>query len=380
MNNPLPPGPEYGSRNLSDLLPSAAAALGAPGFDNVLGLPAASKYCIIMVDGLGHRLVKKHRGYLPFISKAELRHIIAAYPTTTACSLTTLSTGVPPGRHGVLGYDVYDPERDTVNNMLSGWDPNLDIPRWQPEPTVFQRLIGTGVNPVTVSMPRFADSGLTRASLHSSDYRGANSMPARVRTAIETLNEPGSQLVYLYFDETDVVGHRHGVDSANWRETAEEIDLWVRKFITGLNRTKAGAKTRVFLTADHGMLDVPESGRIDLALEPELMSSIHTTAGDPRFLQIFLKPGVDRDTVTAQLRQRWGDKAWVLEREQVLELGWFGQVPPRHRARLGDLLVAAHEPIAFFDTDRIGSRALAMVGQHGSLTAVEREVPLYQLN
>ena len=380
MSQPFPPGPEYGSRNLSDLLPSAAAALGAPGFSNVLDLPEASKYCIIMVDGLGHRLAKKHRGYLPFITKAEARHIIAAYPTTTACSLTTLGTGVPPGRHGVLGYDVYDPERDTVNNMLSGWDPSLDIPRWQPEPTVFQRLTGTGVQPITVSMPRFADSGLTRASLHSSDYRGANSMPARVRTAIETLNEPGSQLVYLYFDETDVIGHRYGVDSTHWREVAEEVDLWVRKFITGLNRTKAGAKTKVFLTADHGMVDVPESGRIDLAAEPELMNQVHTTAGDPRFLQIFLKPGVKQDAVRSLLEDRWGNKVWVLDRAQQLASGWFGEVPAAHRGRLGDLLVAAYEPIAFFDTNRVGTRALGMVGQHGSLTAVEREVPLYRLN
>ncbi len=380
MNAPFPPGPEYGSRNLSDLLPSAAAALGVAEFNNVLELPEASKYCIIMVDGLGHRLVKKHRGYLPFISKAEPRHIVAAYPTTTACSLTTLGTGLPPGRHGVLGYDVYDPERDKVNNMLSGWDPSLDIPRWQPEPTVFHRLAGTGVQPITVSMPRFADSGLTKASLHSSDYRGANSMPARVRTAIEALNEPGSQLVYLYFDETDVAGHRHGVDSVQWRETAEEIDLWVRKFVTGLNRTKAGPKTRVYLTADHGMVDVPESGRIDLAAETELMRHIHTTAGDPRFLQLFLKPGADPAEVRQLVAQGWGNKAWIVDREEMLQRGWFGEVPEAHRGRLGHLLIAAHEPIAFFDTDRIGPRSLNMVGQHGSLTAVEREIPLYRLN
>ncbi|MFC0580876.1 alkaline phosphatase family protein [Micrococcoides hystricis] len=380
MTQPLPAGPEYGSRNLADLMPSAAAAMGVTGLPNTLGLPSSSKYCIIMVDGLGHRLVKKHRGYLPFISKAEQRHIVAAYPTTTACSLTTLGTGVPPGTHGVLGYDVYDPDRDTVNNMLSGWDPTLDIASWQPAPTVFEQLLPTHVSPVTVSMPRFADSGLTRASLHSSDYRGANTMPARVRAAIEALNEPGNQLVYLYFDETDVAGHRYGVDSTQWREAAEEIDLWVRKFITGLNKTKAGAKTTVYLTADHGMLDVPESGRIDLAEESWLTDQLHTTAGDPRFLQLFLKPDVDPAALHAKLADRWGKHAWVVTKEQMLSEGWFGEVPPKHQARLGELLIAAREPIAFFDTPRVGERALGMVGQHGSLTPVEREVPLYRLN
>lgn len=376
----LPPEPQYGTNNLTDLLPSAAAALGAENFSNVLNLPAASKYCIIMVDGLGHRLVKKHRGYVPFIGKAEMRWINAAYPTTTACSLSSLGTGRSPGAHGIIGYDVYDPKRDTVNNMLSGWDPTLNVKQWQPEPTVFSRLAETDIKPITVSMPRFRDSGLTQASLSGSDYRGGASMPARVRTAIEALNEPGSQLVYLYFDEVDVAGHRFGVDSSQWRETIEEVDLWVRKFVTGLNKTTAGSKTRVFLTADHGMLDVEEQWRVNLADYPELMQQVRTTAGDPRFLQFFLKDPDHALAFQETLRALWGNKAWVLTKAEVLDAGWFGAFEHGHQDRVGDVIVAADAPIAFFDTDRVGTRALSMVGQHASLTPVEREVPLYRLN
>lgn len=47
--------------------------------------------------------------------------------------------------------------------------------------------------------------------------------------------------------------------------------------------------------------------------------------------------------------------------------------------RIGDVLILAREPIALYDLRRMKSSSLEVVGQHGSLTRAEREVPLLQL-
>jgi hypothetical protein len=39
-------------------------------------------------------------------------------------------------------------------------------------------------------------------------------------------------------------------------------------------------------------------------------------------------------------------------------------------------MIAARDAVAFYDTRRVPARALEVVGQHGSLTKAEREVPL----
>jgi hypothetical protein len=60
--------------------------------------------------------------------------------------------------------------------------------------------------------------------------------------------------------------------------------------------------------------------------------------------------------------------------------GLFGAVvDPSVLPRIGDLLIAAREPIALYDTRRTPAAALGVVGQHGSMTRAEREVPLLML-
>ena len=49
------------------------------------------------------------------------------------------------------------------------------------------------------------------------------------------------------------------------------------------------------------------------------------------------------------------------------------------RERIGDLLVLAAEDVAFLDGRRVKPAAFEMVGQHGSLTRAECEVPLLAL-
>ena len=39
-------------------------------------------------------------------------------------------------------------------------------------------------------------------------------------------------------------------------------------------------------------------------------------------------------------------------------------------------MIAARDALAFYDTRRVRPTALEVVGQHGSLTKAEREVPL----
>src|SRR5690606_24902977 len=106
----------------------------------------------------------------------------AAFPTTTAASLASLGTGAAPGAHGLVGYDVLDPDRDRVVNQLGGWDAAVDPRAWQPLPTVLERA-AEHVDVVTVSRQRFAGSGLTDAALRGGRFVAAEGPAARVSTA-----------------------------------------------------------------------------------------------------------------------------------------------------------------------------------------------------
>ncbi|WP_035748962.1 alkaline phosphatase family protein [Arthrobacter sp. 35W] len=380
----LPAAPGYGHASIADVLTSSAAAAGAPGFANTLQLPNAPRVCVVLVDGLGKALLKQRAAHAPFLrgvlGSDGGRHpatISSAFPSTTATSLTSLGTGVAPGLHGMVGYDVLDPDQDKVVNLLGHWDPGVDPLRWQPYPTVFERLDGH-LPSTTISLPKFASSPMTRAALRGSTFVGAATAHARTEAAAEQMAAHKNMLMYFYWAELDKAGHAHGSSSAQWEHQLEELDAAVKRLATQLP-----ADTLLLLTADHGMVDVAASARVDYSAHPELVAGVRHTAGEPRMVHLYLEPDAGeavRDALVAAWLARFGNKAWVLTRAQAIAAGFFGpEVRPEVAGRIGDVLIAAREPIAFYDTRRVNPSALEVVGQHGSITRAEREVPLLQI-
>ncbi|MGO4296070.1 alkaline phosphatase family protein [Glutamicibacter sp. MCAF14] len=372
----IPEAPKYGQATLTEILPSAAAAMGVPGFENVLGLAETKRVALIMVDGLGWNQLKSHLGHAPFLRSLFERgqKLGTGFPSTTATSLSSLATGLAPGQHGMVGYDVIDPAKRRVVNQLGGWPGDLDPKTWQTQPTVFEKIAEHGIHVATVSIPMFAKSALTRASLRGPKFVPANQPAARARATRTIFESHRNSLVYTYFNELDKTGHKFGVDSSQWRDTLEELDYIIKNLVS-----KLPEETTVLITGDHGMVDIPASQRIDYSEQPELVEGVELTSGEPRGAQLTFGAQAD-EACKLRVREAWqrayGTKAWVMSREEAIERGYFGEITPEHAARLGDLMILAAEPIAFYDGRRVAPMAFEMVGQHGSLTAGERFIPL----
>lgn len=377
---PLPLAPAFGSRSIAEVLTSAAASLGVPGFDNRLDLPPAKRVCVVLADGLGRNLLKQKTAHTPFLRSVMQAgqgkvpvSLDSAFPSTTAASLASFGTGLSAGQHGMVGYDVLDPDQDRVVNMLGNWDAGVDPRLWQPFPTVFELAAGH-VDVTTVSLPQFSSSAMTQAALRGGRFVTGTTSHARTGAAAEAMAGSGPSLMYFYVNELDKAGHRYGCQSPQWEHQLEELDATVKR----LNATLPPGTT-VLLTADHGMVDVPESQRIDYSAEAELIAGVRHTAGEPRMVHLYLEDGAG-DAGRARLldawRSRFGDRIWAFTRDEAIAGGLFGDVRPAVAGRIGDVMIAARDALALYDTRRVRPTALAVVGQHGSLTKAEREVPL----
>ena len=376
----VPPAPAFGRRSVAEVLTSAAGSLGVEGFANTLGLPAASRVCVVLADGLGRNLLKQKSAHTPFLRSVMQAGqgevpvwLDSTFPSTTAAALASFGTGLPPGQHGMVGYDVLDPAQDKVVNMLGNWDANVDPLAWQPHPTVFERAAGS-VTVTTVSLPQFGDSPMTRAALRGGNFVSAVTAHARTAAAAEAMAAPGPALMYFYVNELDKAGHRYGCPSEQWENQLEELDATVKRLNSSLP-----AGTTILITADHGMLDVPEQQRIDYAADPALIEGVRHTAGEPRMVHLYLDHPADagaRERLLAAWRARFGDRIWAFSREDAIAAGLFGALRPAVGPRIGDVLIAARDALALYDTRRVRPAAMEVVGQHGSLTKAEREVPL----
>lgn len=363
--------PAYRSRSLADVVPAVAGALGAPIGDlpSDLTLPDAPAYVVFLIDGMGAELLAAHADDAPFLSALADGQAVATagVPSTTATSITSLGTGLPPGAHGLVGYTSRVPGTDRLLNALA-WDQPVDPTEWQPHPTAFARARSAGVSVTVVNKREFAGSGLTVAGQRGGTYVGADRVGERVAAAVAAAVERPS-LTYVYESDLDWTGHRFGVASSQWRAQLTNVDLQAEQL-----REALPDSTRLLVVADHGMVDSPEESRIDVDERPELRDGVALLGGEARFRHLYCAGGAV-DDVAATWRGVLGEQALVLTRDEAIGRGWFGPTSSAVRPRLGDVVVAALGDLAVVSSVSFPHEA-SLVGLHGSLTSAEMLIPL----
>jgi predicted AlkP superfamily pyrophosphatase or phosphodiesterase len=365
--------PAYGSAGLVDLMPSIGAHLRVPGCsDDVLDLPAAERFVVVLVDGLGWSLLLRNARDVPYLASllGDGQPITAGVPSTTVTSLASLGTGLVPGEHGMVGYTSRVPSTGEILNGLT-WESDLAPRAYQAKPTFFERARAAGVAVSSVALQRFADTGLTEAALRGADfipYAEDSAASVRIRQTVAASRQGGRSLVYAYEREPDHSGHTHGCQSGEWRAELIAMDRHCQRL-----RAALPDDVRLVITADHGMLDIPIGHRIIAEDEPQLMAGVSALAGEPRFRQLY----VDQDRperVADRWRDRLGARAWVRTRDEAVDDGWFGTLDEDLRERYGHVLVAMRDDWAVMT--RQLPNELTLIGMHGSLTPAEMLVPL----
>lgn len=376
------PAPEYGTGALSDVIPAAVAGFAIPGMPATgLVLEPADRVCVFLVDGLGWELLLRHPEQAPYLTSllgtsrgGTGRPLTAGFPATTATSLASVGTGLPPGAHGLAGYTTLNPDTGQLMNQLR-WQPWTSPGVWQPHPTVFRLADAAGVATCQVSSPDFEHTPLTKVALSGGTFLGRLTGEERVDLAAERLAAADRALVYTYYSELDAMGHRHGVGSDAWRGQLAMVDRLVRRLAERLPPRAA-----LYVTADHGMIDIPfdEESRIDFDEDWELRAGVAVLGGEGRARHVYAVPGAASD-VFAVWSEVLGDRMWVADREQAVRAGWFGPEPERRvLARIGDVVAVARDDVAIVAA-RSEPGESRMVGLHGSLAPVEQLVPLLEV-
>jgi hypothetical protein len=369
----LPALPGYGENSLADLGASLLAALGLVREANPLRLRPADRVCVLVVDGLGWELLRGHQAAAPFLSELAVsgRPLTAGFPAMTATSLASLGTGTPPGQHGVLGYLVAVPGEGRLLNTLR-WDSRVDPVSWQPGPTIFERAAAAGIPGFHVAHPAVLRTGLSAAALRGAEGVAAGTLGALAAQAAAVLRRSDRALAFVYHGQLDSTGHVFGCSSDAWRYHLGQVDR--------LAEHLAGALppgTALYVTADHGMVDVPPQDRTDADAVPGLRDGVALLGGDARSRHVYAEPGAAAD-VLAAWREVLGHRAWVVSRDEAIAEGWFGPVDPRVVPRIGDVVAASTGTSAIVAT-RAEPQESALIGMHGSLTLAEQAVPLLTL-
>jgi len=326
---------------------------------------------LFLIDGFGFDTLTKYADVMPTMSRMiNFGKIQTAFPSTTATSLATLTTGELPGVHGMLGYTVQVPRsgRRLLNALK--WDERVDPENWQPVETLFQRASNVGISVTHVAAKRYENTGFTRAVFRGAQYKGANVVADLVSETKLALHKTPS-FVYLYVNDLDAAGHSDGVGSDKWIAALSAIDQMVSQLMKEVPKG-----TRIWVTSDHGMMNVEEM--IVIGQDNPLLSGVSVVAGEPRARHIYLT----EDSVQARVdaagvwQQYLQDKAVVLTREEAISSNLFGAaLSPDSIDRMGEIIAIARGGVILVDADRVDKEG-AMVGHHGGDSEIESQVGL----
>ncbi len=324
----------------------------------------ARQLVLLVLDGLGWEQLADRRSLAPVLAGGRGGPITTVAPSTTACALTSLSTGLPPSVHGVVGYRVHVSGKvlNVLAWRLDGVDARSTVPpaTFQPFPTFPGAADGVPV----VSRSDYAPTGFTAAHLGRTVLHAWHT-PSGIAVEVGRLLAEGAPFVYAYYDGIDRVSHARGL-GIHYDAELRAVDRLVSDLVAELVPGSV-----LVVTSDHGQVDV---GRSVEVLDGAVMDGVVLLSGEGRFRWLHTRPGAT-DDVAAAAEAAYGHVAWVRTREQVIEDGWLGGEPvPAVADRLGDVLLAPFEPTAFLDPADVGE--LRLVGRHGSLTSAEMWVPL----
>jgi predicted AlkP superfamily pyrophosphatase or phosphodiesterase len=341
----------------------------------------AEHIVFVVIDGLGMNIVRR----LPpacFLCSGLTRELRATCPSTTACALTTISTGMYPNRHGAVGWFTHVPELETTVTLLPfqerhthrplaarGLTPGDLLP-----PPLCPRMSHRPLSIVPLALSDTPYNKYARGGTAGAGYGSITQAIDMIIERLRSIREPS--YTHLYLPEVDSICHKLGVYHPSVVPLVEDIDEELQRLAEALN-----GRAKIIVTADHGLIDVP---RMDQALLQDGDTLLELLAvppsGDARMPIFHLR---DRDEATredfaAVFFDRFGEQMVLLEPREAerLELFGPGAIEPRVRPRLGDFIAIPYRPatVAYLPPEKSAGDVFCAV--HAGLSPEEMQTPL----
>ena len=336
--------------------------------------------------------------------------MVCSFPTVTWPNHTTLVTGVPPARHGVIGNNYFD--RSTGKNVALIPDPVFDKDQIVKSPTIYDVAHEAGLKTVGIIWPatrnaktldltvpdmagndaweRFGTrtwlTELRSAGLpvdHHGAWVAAPSGGVQrdwlyVRMARHALMQNKPNLILIHLVETDHVQHKFGPrsDDAYW--AVSQADDRIRDLVEAVNGSPLRGKTTIFICSDHGFFPIEKDIRPNVLLRH--LGLIEGKAKDAKKSAWCLSQGggctvyVLDDARRAEIVKQLADQLGHLEGVEAVikpeDFARIGQPTRDQDPHAADLWLAAKKSYSFADTvdgENVVAPRDSLAGTHGYL-------------
>ena len=329
-----------------------------PEVDQVLDEKQPEKVALILLDGLGSRILERNLSAEAFLRKNKVRDIYSVFPATTTAATTSVRTGLNPVEHGWLGWTVYIEPIDKVITLFLEQEKGheevcrdfLTVKEKYRRPLIGKEIARAG---------QF--DGEEILSFKGEAYEKLDAMLAKVE---KEAAKPGKRYIYGYNREPDVSMHDLGVEAPEIRALIEERNDKLEALAGRLH------DTLLIVVADHGHLTVEN---VFLEDYPDILELLAKPASlDQRAAVYHVKPGKKAE-FREKFERYFGDFYRLYDSEDVIESKLFGDGEEHEyfRPALGDFVA-----IAYGNKCLVAPGDSVLKSQHAGYTENEILVPL----
>ncbi|QTA38326.1 alkaline phosphatase family protein [Thermosipho ferrireducens] len=336
------------------------------------------KVIIVIIDSLGYEKLSKINNVLQF---ERVEKIFSVFPTTTVTAVTSLVTGLTPQEHGLMGYIQFLREIGMLLNMIDFSYPGMSTYSFESIvkknlkrlPNVFQLLKKEGKYAGILTSANIANSGLSFLTQKDASVMTYYTVGDLLSGISKILRKEFKGIVFVYYGLLDGLGHKKGPDSESYEKESEYILREIKRIVEEFK----DKHTRVFITADHGMVQTPRDKNSYLGSELRRFLRMPPT-GEMRMMYFYTKYKREKELID-YLQGNYKGRFELFNSKEMLSDGYFGygKLHPEVLNRIGDIVLVCKENYSFTYLYTGGEDKLK--GMHGSLTEKELHVPLIVL-
>lgn len=408
--------PDY-ERNIYKVLPTALRCMGVQiPRDDLFNYPEvhehlkvndaqkAERVIVCIVDSIGLENIQNTALAQLFDDLSGVT-LSSTFPTITSAAITSIHMGVPPSEHGICGHRIYFREYgSTVDTLrMTGQDVHFRdaIPRSGID---VRNLLWCSPISDLLMQPKYqvihaeglpghiAGTGLGHFFTHRSnilpfsDYIDAFGMTRRVLAAFS-----GKPLfITLYFGNLDLLSHKFGPYSIEFREGCNSFLRHLRAFAESLSPVEA-KHTTIVICSDHGQNTFREKRKIFFSQEQleEVKGTLSRPPGHSgRVMHFYCASATKRQRLKHWLQNHVSDCAVILDTKDLNKTKLLSKpITRKITERLGDLLLIGRDGASTvvesprFRREPWGILPITeLMASHGSITADELYTPFIACN
>jgi len=324
----------------------------------------------------------------------EIKNLFSIYPITTVAPSTTttalasLYTGLPPNKHGLVGYRIYFKEFGLIVKIIEyspivggfrdslGFE-DIDPKDILPHPLIFENAENSGLKSFVAIKKQYQDSMFTRLLIGETRVIPFIEMEDMFLKIIEKVKRGRGQLfIHAYWNNLDILGHEYGPNSPVYGEHISRFFEYFVKFVRKILKIKK--KIHILLTGDHGHVQVDPRKPFIVKKEDEIFETLALPPyGDSRFT--YFKTD-DKDAFLSLAKKSFPKSFRLYESIYLNKLGLFGQGTENKEflERIGDF-IAIPQDNSYLVYPFTRNYKETMRGRHSGLSEREMIIPLLSL-